>query len=139
MSAEGDTRVIRAEDRPHSPSEWLAAAEMVIGVTARAFNVPKESLLLRRRSTADVAFARQVAMYLLHIVFGGTYKEAGDLFGRERTTVAYACSLVEDERDDADLDRKLDLLEESLDRLWAIECLRRARNAKKRAAGQAAA
>ncbi|MEM9838919.1 MAG: helix-turn-helix domain-containing protein [Pseudomonadota bacterium] len=131
--------MIRAEDRPEGPQEWCTAADLVIGVTARAFGVPRECFLLKRRSTADVAFARQVAMYLLHIVFGGTYKEAGELFGRERTTVAYACSLVEDERDDADLDRKLDLLEESLDRLWAIECLRRVRTKKKRAGGQAAA
>lgn len=131
--------MIRAEDRPCGPEEMSAAADLVMGVTARAFGVPRESLLLKRRSTADVAFARQVAMYLLHIVFGGTYKEAGELFHRERTTVAYACSLIEDERDDAEFDRKLDLLEESLDRLWAVEKLRRMRINKKLAAGRVAA
>lgn len=78
-------------------------------------------------------------MYLVHIVFGGTYKQVGALFGRERTTVAYACALVEDERDDAALDGKLDLLEEAIVRLWAIERLRRVRRARAEAKDRAAA
>lgn len=122
--------MIRAQDRPQAPGEWEQATELVLRVTTRAFRVDKHELLSKRRSKADIAFARQVAMYLAHIVFGGTYREVGELFDRERATVAYACSLVEDERDDVSFDQKLDLLEDSLDRLWAIECLRRARSAR---------
>jgi len=131
--------VIRAQDRPVSDDEWTKAADLVIGVTTRAFQIERSELFSKRRSKADVAFARQVAMYLFHVVFGGTYKEVGSLFGRERTTVAYACSLVEDERDDVALDRKLDSLEDTLDRLWAIECLRRVRTASRSLRSQAAA
>ncbi|NRA28652.1 MAG: chromosomal replication initiator DnaA [Parvularculaceae bacterium] len=130
MFVDGDASVIRAQDRPQAQDEWDQAADLVLRVTTRAFGVERHDLMSKRRSKADIAFARQVAMYLFHVVFGGTYREVGQLFGRERTTVAYACSLVEDERDDIDLDRKLDSLEESLDRLWAIECLRRARSTR---------
>ena len=138
-SAEGDARVIRAGDRPQGPDEWSAAAELVIAVTGRAFGVAREEILHKSRSQADVAFARQVAMYLLHIVFGGTYRETGEMFGRERTTVAYACSLVEDERDDEDFDRRLELLEDTLRKLWAAERLRRLRAKEVRLRGRAAA
>jgi len=35
----------------------------------------------------------------------------GNVFVRDRTTVAHACGLVEDSRDDPVLDRSLELLE----------------------------
>jgi chromosomal replication initiation ATPase DnaA len=78
----------------------------------------------KSRGLKDVAFARQVAMYLMHVTFGGTYQDAGAPLGRERTTVAYACSLVEDCRDEIEFDRKLTMLEESLERLWALAQLK---------------
>lgn len=131
--------MIRPEVRPFSEAEWRRAGEIVLGVAARAFCVSREQLLAKSRCQRHVAFARQVAMYLTHTVFGGTYQEAGDIFGRERTTVAYACSLVEDERDDPDLDRKLEALEECMIRLWAIDRLRESRNVKLERKGRAAA
>lgn len=131
--------MIRAEDRPDGVAEWHRAAEMVVTVTAGSFGVTKESLLNRSRSTADVAFARQTAMYLLHVVFGGTYQQTGEVFGRERTTVAYACSLVEDERDDAPFDRRLDQLEDTLERLWYLDRLRRLRGVRALPGDRAAA
>lgn len=120
--------MIRADDRPQVPADFKTVGELVTSVTARAFGVTPESLMVRSRSTADVAYARQVAMYLMHIVFGGTYQETGDQFGRERTTVAYACSLIEDDRDDADFDRKIEVLEDCLERLWYVERLRAVRS-----------
>lgn len=117
--------MIRVEDRPGCEQDRRLAADLVLFITARTFSVDEAELRLSRRSEKRVAFARQVAMYLLHVVFGGTYQEAGRSLGRERTTVAYACSLVEDERDDAVFDRQLDDLEAALVRLWYIEKLRR--------------
>ena len=63
------------------------------------------------RGHSHAAFARQVAMYLAHVAWGLSMTEVGQVFARDRTTVAYACRRVEDLRDDADLDRSLDLLE----------------------------
>ena len=51
-------------------------------------------------------------MYLAHVVLGLTYKEVGLLFRRHRTTAAYACQLVEDRRDDPDVDLRLQMLED---------------------------
>jgi hypothetical protein len=53
-------------------------------------------------------------MYLAHIGGGLNLSEVGRLFGRDRTTVAHACSLIEDARDDERFDRMLDLLERSM-------------------------
>ena len=78
---------------------------------AAAFSVPVTDLLAPTRSSASVAFARQCAMYLAHVVFGLSYTEVGRIFGRDRTTAAHACRLVEERRDDPHLDSLLDVLE----------------------------
>ena len=53
-------------------------------------------------------------MYLTHIAGGLSLSEVGRLFARDRTTVAHACALVEDRRDDPDFDRCLAILEFAL-------------------------
>jgi Bacterial dnaA protein helix-turn-helix len=68
-------------------------------------------LLQPNRGHAAVAFERQVAMYLGHIGCGLSLTEAGHLYGRDRTTAAHACSVVEARRDDRRFDFLLDLLE----------------------------
>jgi hypothetical protein len=50
-------------------------------------------------------------MYLAHVVCGLTFAEVSRIFGRDRTTVAHACAIVEDRRDDIVFDRCLDYLE----------------------------
>jgi chromosomal replication initiation ATPase DnaA len=54
--------------------------------------------------------ARQVAMYLAHVSLGLTLTQTGALFARDRTTVAYGCGVVEDRRDDPELDLALDVV-----------------------------
>lgn len=131
--------MLRATQRPQGRAEWARAADLVLKVTARAFAVTTEELRQKSRSRASVAYARQVAMYLMHVVFGGTYQEVGQPFGRERTTVAYACSLIEDDRDEASLDRRLDDLESELERLWTLEQVRADRVFSAAPLGRAAA
>jgi chromosomal replication initiation ATPase DnaA len=84
---------------------------------ATVFEVDIEDLRAPTRGSPRAAFARQVAMYLAHVTFGATLTEIGILFERDRTTVAHACGVVEDRRDDPDLDCKLDNLER------AVTCL----------------
>lgn len=74
---------------------------------------PSHAIALRHayRGGAEVAFARQVAMYLAHVACGLTYGRAAQLYGRDRTTAAHACRMVEERRDDPTFDRILDLLE----------------------------
>jgi chromosomal replication initiation ATPase DnaA len=87
---------------------------MVAYTVCSAFLVPPTKFHSRTRSIARVARARQVAIYLAHVGFGLSYAEAGRLFGRDRTTAAYACRLIEDRRDDPRFDASLDCLEHTL-------------------------
>jgi chromosomal replication initiation ATPase DnaA len=82
-----------------------------ISVVAQVFAVPPSDLLRDTRGRAGVALARQIAMYLSHVVAGETLTEVGHHFCRDRTTVAHACRLVEARRDDPSFDRVLELLE----------------------------
>lgn len=77
----------------------------------RVFGVQRQMIAQQNRGRAASAQARQVAMYLAHVGCGMTLTEAGWLFGRDRTTVAHACMVVEDKRDDPIWDQMLDLLE----------------------------
>lgn len=78
---------------------------------AFVFRVGVAELRRPTRGPANAAFARQVAMYLVHVGCGFSLTETGRLFERDRTTVAHACGVVEDRRDDPMLDQTLDWLE----------------------------
>lgn len=78
---------------------------------AVVFEIDMDDLRARTRGSARMAFARQVAMYLAHVVCGLSLTEVGQLFARDRTTVAHACEVVEDRRDERELDVRLEHLE----------------------------
>lgn len=80
-------------------------------VVAQVFAIDVRELRKGTRGRASVALARQAAMYLAHAGCGLKMKDAGDLFDRDRTTVAHACCVIEDMRDDPVFDRTMDLLE----------------------------
>jgi chromosomal replication initiation ATPase DnaA len=94
------------------PREAKRACRLLQVTTAAAFGVPVEEVRSRSRRSAKVAFARQSAMYLAHVVLGLSYDAVGSSFRRDRTTAAHACRMVEDRRDDPTIDRLLQLLEE---------------------------
>ncbi|NJM33573.1 MAG: DNA replication initiation protein [Rhodomicrobium sp.] len=77
------------------------------------------SALRSRDRRASVAQPRQIAMYLAHVTFGLSLTQIGQLFSRDRTTVAHACRAVEDLRDDPVMDKALGVLETALVRLGA--------------------
>lgn len=87
---------------------------MVAYTVSSAFLVSAQQLQARTRCNAKVARARQVGMYLAHVGLGLSYTEAGRIFGRDRTTAAHACRLVEERRDDPRFDASLDCLEQTL-------------------------
>lgn len=86
----------------------------VIALVAREKNVPVRLLVHFSRCRAGAARARQLAMYLAHVVFGASLAEIGIAFGRDRTTVSHACGLIEDLRDDPAFDAELERLEQVL-------------------------
>lgn len=78
---------------------------------ARDFQLDQGALLVPTRGAPQAAFARQVAIYLMHVCFGLSFAAVGRMFHRDRTTVAHACRVIEDRRDDCELDRRLAALE----------------------------
>ncbi len=88
-----------------------AQTRHVEACVAHVFNVRHESLRASTRGKAQVALARQVAMYVCHTSLAYSLTTVGHLFDRDRTTVGHACRLVEDLRDDSDFDTMMMCLE----------------------------
>lgn len=103
---------------PHAiPSHAGLSREAIEQAVIQVFGIAYSDLRRSTRGRAKVALARQVAMYLAHVGCGMSLTETGRLFARDRTTVAHACNVIEDRRDDPIFDRALDLLE------WAVPAL----------------
>ncbi len=98
-----------------SGGEWAAVAGFIEAVVAAAFRMPRDALRGANRGRAEIAFARQVAMYLAHTHFGMPLARVGTAFGRDRTTAAHACHTVEERRDDPMVEDMLARLEAALD------------------------
>lgn len=80
-------------------------------MVAHVYGVPLDELLAPTRKDRRAAEARQVAMYLGHVVFRMSLASVGRVFGRDRSTASYACRHVEDLREDPELDRLIAWLE----------------------------
>ncbi|KAB2950936.1 MAG: chromosomal replication initiator DnaA [Rhizobiaceae bacterium] len=83
----------------------------MIDIAAALFNVSGRELRRPGRSQSEVVRVRQIAMYVAHVSLGISMKDVGRGFGRDRTTVAYACHAVEDLRDDEEYDRLVAMTE----------------------------
>lgn len=101
------------DDPQAGPRDELALelCEGMIDVTAALFNVSSKEIRKPGRSSLGVSRVRQVAMYVAHVVLRLNMKDIGRAFGRDRTTVMYACHLIEDLRDDDDFDRIITMTE----------------------------
>lgn len=67
-----------------------------------------------KRGCPQTCFARQLTMYLLNTIFQITQTRIGELFARDRSTVAHASRIVEESREDPVLDAKIRRLESFL-------------------------
>ena len=85
---------------------WLVQATV-----AHVSGVALKDLCARTRRGPKVAFARQIAMYLSHIVFEMSLRQVARAFGRDRSTAAHAIRRIEELREDPEVDRMLGLLE----------------------------
>ena len=106
----------KVTNSPLQNMEWenIARVSRTAEAVARVFDIAMSEIMALTRRRANVAFARQNAMYLCHVAFGMSFADIGRHFGRDRTTVSHACRLIEDARDLASLDVMLDRLEFSL-------------------------
>lgn len=97
-------------------AKTVSTLELINAAVAATFIVPLAELQAPTRRRAPVALARQSAMYLAHIALGLNFTEVGRAFGRDRTTAAHACRLIEDRRGNPRLDTALADLEHALRR-----------------------
>lgn len=97
---------------PVSDERIADICECVMDLVAALFNVSGRDLRRPGRCTVGVARVRQIGMYVAHVVLRLNMTEVGRGFGRDRTTVQYACQLIEDMRDDPDFDHIVSVTEQ---------------------------
>lgn len=90
-------------------------ADRVALLVAREKRIAKSLLFSRSRCGLKAARARQLAMYLTHVMLSQSLTAVGQAFGRDRTTVSYACALIEDMREDPGFDAEVCRLEAMLE------------------------
>jgi chromosomal replication initiation ATPase DnaA len=89
----------------------------VLALVSGELGVSLEDILQPSRGTAGCAHARQLAMYLCNVVLTRRIAAVGRLFGRDHSTVSYACNRIEDLRDDPRFDDSVARLEDRLARV----------------------
>ena len=68
--------------------------EKIISEVARTYDISEKDIISKRK-TAELAKARQIAMYIARETTELSYKPIGEAFGKDHTTVLYAVKKVE--------------------------------------------
>lgn len=97
----------------HTKSD-LARAQLVMAAVALEFGIPDVEVYSRTKGNSRSSFARQIAMYLTHIVYEINLSRVARTFSRDRSTASHACKVIEESRDDPVIDEKLMRLEDFL-------------------------
>jgi len=103
--------------RPKNPTPIYvdtARAQLIVSAVAHEFSLPEAGILGHLKGKSEISYGRQIAMYLMHCIFGTTKTRIAQVFGRHFSTVSHACKVIEDQRDDPVLDQKLIGLENKL-------------------------
>lgn len=80
-----------------SRKEKVISADYIQEVVAKYFNIPQKDIKSSKRSN-DIAYPRQIAMYLCRDLANMPFTKIGDEFGkRDHTTVMHACSKIDSE------------------------------------------
>lgn len=95
------------------PSEITCALAVRLAAIASGVAV-SEVVSTSRRASRRVSTARHIGMYLAHTAAGLPLTKVAVYFGRDRTTAAHACRLIEDRRDDRKFDAELAEIEDLL-------------------------
>ena len=109
---------VRVIEQQAGPPVSLAREQawLVQAAVAHVSGVALKDLCATTRRPPKAALARQIAMYLCHIVFKMSPAEVARIFGRDPSTVKYALGRIEEMREEPELDRTLDWLEAMLRR-----------------------
>ena len=78
-------------------SEKVLSSDFVKETVAKYFNINKDDLASNKRSN-EIAFPRQIAMFLCREVANMSYPKIGEDFGnRDHSTVMHACKKIEEQ------------------------------------------
>jgi chromosomal replication initiator protein len=103
------------QDLLNEEAQNTVTIEKIQSVVTKYYELRAGDLLSRRRPQ-NIAFPRQVAMYLSRMFTSHSLQEIGDAFGgRDHGTVIHACKTVENMMEqDASAKRTVDLLSKQL-------------------------
>jgi chromosomal replication initiation ATPase DnaA len=99
-------------DRTKRIREDRLRAQLAIALAAAAVGPSMEEIAGNARRS-NIAFARHVAMYIAYVGFGMSLARVAAAFGRDKSTIAHACRLIEERRDEPGFDRWIEALEAS--------------------------
>ncbi len=107
----GDASVIPdapAEPPPEPDVADMAHAWRVIHVMASLCNISTDEIMAPTRLSARATLARQLTVYALSINNGWNATRVARVMGRDRTTVEHARGVIEELREDPDVDVWID-------------------------------
>lgn len=81
-------------------------------------------LMAKARGTRKLAFARVLAVHLVHIIAGRTHEDVARSFQRNRSTASHHFETIEDLRDVREFDAFMALLERKYELLLEMHALR---------------
>ena len=123
----GPSRQYEAFSFGATKTHYDPALVLVDELVSRTYRLPRSALHAGTRCRKSVAFARQVAMYLCHVCLSYPLKDIAKHYERDRTTVAYACRVVEDKREEEETELLINSLESALETMMLVTPLTRKR------------
>ncbi len=93
------------------PRRDKLTAAFITHAVALATGVSPSDIASTKRAGKAAARARQIAIYLAHVNFNWPLIRVAFAFNRDRTTCGYACTRIEDMRENADFDARMTVLE----------------------------
>ena len=80
--------------------------ENVVDEISRTYNVSAEDIFSKRKN-ADIAYARQVSIYVVSKVINLSSTEIGKKFGKDHTTILYTINKMKDILKNNDSERRM--------------------------------
>jgi len=96
--------IIHSINNKESNNGNIEEGNKIVLLVAKYSKISPELIMHHSRCRSNIADARQLAMYLVHVYLGYSMTAVGGFFGRDRTTVSHACARVEDRRDEIEYD-----------------------------------
>lgn len=93
------------------PRRDKLTAAFITHAVALATGVAPNDIASTKRASKAAARARQIAIYLAHVNFNWPLIRVAFAFNRDRSTCGYACTRIEEMRDNAAFDARMSVLE----------------------------